>query len=259
VELLKAALFGILQGLTEFLPVSSSGHLALFDRLLGYAPEGRGGFLFCVVAVHVATLFAVVIVFRREILSLFGSNRRVIGLLIIGTIPAGAFGFLIHDFFEQASSDLVLVGLGFLTTAFFLLAGRRTGKSKKDMASLTAGDSATIGFAQALAILPGISRSGSTIAIAQRRGVGSTAAARFSFLLMIPAVGGAALLDAREVLTGGGNCELLSVAVSFAAALVTALVALKLLLGLLKGGRFHYFSYYLIPLGILTALLGLFA
>jgi undecaprenyl-diphosphatase len=259
VEFLKAALFGILQGVTEFLPVSSSGHLALFDRLFGYAPEGGGGFLFCVVAVHLATLVAVVIVFRREIVSLFGSDRRVMGLLIVGTIPAGIFGLLVRDFFEQAGSNLILVGLGFMTTAFLLLAGRRAGPGGRELRGLSIADSAVVGLVQALAILPGISRSGSTISVAQLRGVGGADAARFSFLLMIPAVGGAALLDAKDVLTHGSNCNLVVVAVSFAAALVTGLLALKLLLGLLRLGRFHQFSYYLLPLGVLTVLYGFLA
>jgi undecaprenyl-diphosphatase len=257
VELLEAAIFGILQGLTEFLPVSSSGHLAVFNKLFGFASEGE--LLFQVVAVHVATLLAVVIVFWRDILSLFGTNKKVIALLIVGTVPAAVFGLLAKDFFEDAGGNMVLVGTGFLASALFLLGAGRRARGEKDLGKLTLADSLVVGFAQALAILPGVSRSGSTISVAQYRGADNPSAARFSFLLMIPAVGGAALLEAREILSGGTACEPASTAVSFVCAFVVAVFALKLLLRLLKKGRLSIFSYYLIPLGLVSVLYGLLA
>ncbi len=256
-KLLEALLFGIIQGLTEFLPVSSSGHLALFDKLFDYAPQG--GLLLQVVAVHAATLLAVVIVLRRDIISLFSRNRRLIPLLVAGTIPAGVFGLLSGDFFESASANMLLVGQCFLTTALFLLLGSRRADKRRELGSLSLADSVMIGIAQAFAILPGVSRSGTTISLAQHRGVDSSSAARFSFLLMIPAVGGATLLKVRDVFTAGAQCELLPVAVSFIAALVVGIAALKLLLGILKKGRFFYFSYYLFPLGVATILYSLLA
>jgi undecaprenyl-diphosphatase len=257
VEILEAVLFGVVQGLTEFLPVSSSGHLALFNKLFGYAPEGS--FLSSVVSVHVATLVAVVIVFWRDLLSLFTTNRKVILLLLLGTIPAGAVGLVTRDFFEDAGGNMVLVGAGFLTSALFLLlAGKNPGRDR-ELKDLSPGDSLAVGLAQALAILPGVSRSGSTISMARYRGAESTAAARFSFLLMIPAVGGAALLDAKELLTSAEQFNLVPTAVSFLAALGVSIVALRLLLGLLRRGRFSFFSYYLIPLAIATILYGLAA
>lgn len=254
-ELLKAAVFGILQGLTEFLPVSSSGHLALFDKLFAFTPEG--GFRFSAVSVHAATLLSVVIVFRRDILSLFGANRRLIPLLVAGTFPAGVFGLLSGDFFEHASSNMVLVGLGFMTSALFLLVGRRHGSGVKHIGNLSLLDSIAVGFAQALAILPGVSRSGSTISLAQYRGVENASAARFSFLLMIPAVGGAMLLDLREVISTGTDLKPIPITISFATALLTGIFALKLLLGLLRRGSFSYFCCYLLPLGVATILYGL--
>ncbi len=256
-ELLKAAIFGILQGLTEFLPVSSSGHLAVFNKLFGFAGEGE--LLFQVVAVHAATLLAVVIVFRRDILLLFGANRKVIVLLVIGSIPAGIFGFLAKDFFEDAGGNMVLVGTGFLASAFFLLAAGRRTRGGKELGGLTAGDSLIIGFAQALAILPGVSRSGSTISMAQLRGADGPPAAKFSFLLMIPAVGGAALLEAMDMLSSGTMCKPAPTVVSFACSFVVAVFALKLLMRLLKKGRLAVFAYYLVPLGIASVVYGLFA
>ena len=256
-ELLKAAIFGVVQGLTEFLPVSSSGHLALFDRLFRFTPEG--GFRFSVVTVHAASLLAVLIVFRRDILSLFTSNRKTIGLLVVGTVPAGAFGYLSRDFFEHAGSNMVLVGLGFLTSALFLLLAGRSTEGGKGLKNLSFADSIAIGFAQALAILPGVSRSGSTISLARHRGAQSPAAASFSFLLMIPAVAGATLLDAREMLAAESSFDTATAAVSFVTAFIVAVVALKVLLGLLRKGRFSCFAYYLVPLGIATVLYGLLA
>ena len=256
-ELLKAALFGVIQGLTEFLPVSSSGHLAVFNKLFGYAPEEE--FLFSVIAVHAATLLAVLIVFRRDIASLFTSKKRLIVLLIIGTIPAGLFGLLARHLVESATANMTIVGMGFLVTAFFLLTGNKLRKDEKTMKNISVADSISIGLAQALSILPGISRSGSTIAMAQTRSVTSDSAARFSFLLMIPAVGGATLLDMKDIFTVGIKCDALLVGVSFIAALAVGIVSLKLLLGLLAKGRFFYFSYYLIPLGLLCMLLSIFS
>jgi undecaprenyl-diphosphatase len=158
---------------------------------------------------------------------------------------------------------MVLVGVGFLTSAIFLLIGSKSPRAEvevgKELKGLSVGDSIAVGFAQALAILPGVSRSGSTISVARRRGVQGTAAASFSFLLMIPAVAGAVLLDAKEMLSSGINFDITPVAVSFVAAFLVAIAALKLLLGLLRKGRFSCFSYYLIPLGIATVIYGLLA
>jgi len=257
VRILEAAIFGILQGLTEFLPVSSSGHLAVFNRLFSFAPEGE--LLFQVVAVHAATLLAVVVVFRRDILLLLGANRKVIALLVLGTIPAGVFGFLAKDFFEAAGGNMVLVGTGFLASALFLLAAGRRAHGDRELGALSVADSLIVGFAQALAILPGVSRSGSTISMAQYRGADGPSAARFSFLLMIPAVGGAALLETREMLSSGAAFEPGPIVIAFACAFVVAIVALKLLLGLLRRGRLAVFSWYLIPLGTACVIWGLFA
>lgn len=253
-EWLSAVLFGIVQSLTEFLPVSSSGHLTVFEKLFGYSREG---FLFRVVAVHVATLLAVLIVFRRDIALLLGANRKAIPLLLLASVPAGVFGFLSRDFFESASANMVLVGVGFLASAFFLLLGRSRGAGEKELSSLSAADSLVVGFAQALAILPGVSRSGSTISMALYRGATGASAASFSFLLMIPAVSGAALLDLKDLCATGVACNVGPVIVSFVTALLFGVIALKLLLGLLRKGKFSFFAYYLAPLGVAVLVWGL--
>lgn len=253
-EWLEAVLFGIVQSFTEFLPVSSSGHLTVLEKFFAYSPEG---FLFRVVAVHVATLLAVVIVFRRDIALLLGKDRKVIAGLIIASIPAGVFGFLSRDFFESISANMVLVGIGFLTSAFFLLLGRTHGAGEKELGGLSAADSLIVGFAQALAILPGVSRSGSTISMARCRGATGASAASFSFLLMVPAVAGAALLDLKDACTTGVACDVGPVIVSFVCALVFGVIALKLLLGLLRKGKFSCFAYYLGPLGVAAIIWGL--
>ena len=254
-ELVRAAIFGIIQGLTELLPVSSSGHLAVFNHVFGYSPQEE--FLSHVVLVHAGTLLAIALAFGRDILGLFTRNRRLIPLLAAGTVPAGVFGILARDFFGAISANMVLVGIGFLATAAFLLLAARPQAAAKNIDALSLTDAVAVGLAQALAVLPGVSRSGSTICVAQGRGADASCAARFSFLLMMPAVGGATLLDARGLLACGHSWDILPAAVSFAAAFAAAACALKLLMSLLRRGRLFYFSCYLVPLGIAVMLYGL--
>ena len=249
----EAFLLGIVQGLTEFLPVSSSGHLVIFESLLGV--EGSADLLF-EVALHVATLVAIAIFYREKIASLLtGALRRdsaawrYAGKLGAATLPAVVVALLFRDAIERAFAAPELVALCLFATGGILLTTRRTlpkaaGQEPSWRAALL------IGCVQAFAILPGISRSGSTVAAALALGVTAAAAAEFSFLLGIIAISGAAVLMIPEL--GNATAEQWhAIAIGAAAALVSGLAALWLFVWLLARRVFYVFSYYLWAAGAL--------
>ncbi|VAW09574.1 Undecaprenyl-diphosphatase [hydrothermal vent metagenome] len=196
--MIDAIIWGLTQGLTEFLPVSSSGHLVLVPALLNRASPD----LATAAVLHLGTLIAVLVYFRAEmmrILRLTTDGKKLLKLLIIGTIPAALIGLIgrgtlggMAESVRGVAFTMVLLGLGLLATRFIPM-GERTG------ATLRVPDAVAIGLAQAVALIPGVSRSGSTIAAAMMRGVDKADAARFSFLLGIPAIGGAGLLEMLDV------------------------------------------------------------
>ncbi len=219
----QGLLLGVVQGLTEFLPVSSSGHLVVAEAAVGLTTPG----VVVEVALHVATLLAVVIVYRTRLWqltrdALFGSGSawRYIGLLLLGSIPAALIGFFLADFFERAFESLLLVGVDFVVTGLILWSTRwiRPSASRQEPSRSGAFG---IGVAQALAILPGISRSGATVAAGLWQRVDAVRAAEFSFLLAIPAIMGAAVLQVPHLAAGTESVGLGPLALSFAAALAS--------------------------------------
>jgi undecaprenyl-diphosphatase len=244
--LLGAILMAALQGLTEFLPVSSSGHLALFGMLLKVP---RGDIAFEVV-VHLGTVIAVLLVYGKDLVSLLtgclGRDReslRMLGLLALASVPAGAVGYFLGDAVERAFGSPLLVSSMLLVTGTVLYLTRFAGPATRPSPG-TAG-AFLIGLAQACAVLPGISRSGATISTGLFRGVEQSGAARFSFLLSVPAIIGAGLLKARAI---GG----IDPGPAIAGLLVSAavgLLALRVLLRFLRSGRFGVFSWYCWLLG----------
>ena len=241
---LDAAVLGILQGLTEFLPVSSSGHLVLAQAILGVKQPGVS---FEILA-HLGTLLAVLIYFRSQVTllvrSVFEGNmkeeRAIIGYLIIGTIPAGLTGLLFKDFFEQAFSNPAMTSLMLFVTGLILLSTRFYRRGGKRVGILSA---IFMGIGQAAAILPGISRSGTTIAAGMVSGVEPSRAAEFSFLLTIPAILGAMVLKRNELLNIDASLigqYLVGMVFSF----LLALVAVHLVLAVVKRGKLDYFAYY---------------
>lgn len=243
---IEAAILGIVQGLTEFFPVSSSGHLAMFQALFG----GResGGLLF-EVAVHVATLVAIVFFYRARILELIlGALDRdpeawlYISKLAVGTLPAVAFGLSAKDRVEEIFSNPVLVGGALLVTGLIVASTYWTAP-RATSSSLAWPAVIAIGVAQAFAILPGISRSGSTVAMALVFGIAPLAAAEFSFLLGVIAVSGAAVLMLPEL--GSAGAEALNhIAIGGIAALVSGLIAISLFVRMLDRSLFHYWAAY---------------
>ncbi len=247
-------LLGIVQGLTEFLPVSSSGHLVVVNALLEWlGSEPVEDLIEVSIVLHLGTLMAVLVFYRREIVRLLGSDRRVIPILIIGTIPAVVFGLLIK---KGMSAELVLEnpllsGLMFPVTAAVLLWASRRTPGETDYTHLTWQKSLAIGFMQAIAILPGISRSGFTIAAGLGVGLNRQAAATYAFLLAIPVIAGAGLLEAVDAMKEGTTgTPPLNLAIGFFVSFVVGLGALKLLVRWVQQGRLAMFAYYLIPLGV---------
>lgn len=250
----QGLLLGVVQGLTEFLPISSSGHLVVAEAAVGLATPG----VLVEVAVHVATLLAVVVVYRARLTELLvGVLRgewaawRYVGLLAVGSVPAAVVGLLFADWFERAFDSLLIVGVDFLVTGLILWSTRGVlGRSVRE--EPTPGGSAGIGVAQALAIMPGISRSGATVAAGLWHGVDPVRAAEFSFLLAIPAIAGAAALQIPDLSTGLASVGGGPLAVSFAAALISGVAAIRFLVALLRRGAFHRFAPYCWALGAVT-------
>ena len=250
----EAMLLGLVQGLTEFLPISSSGHLALAEAALGLKTPG----LVVEVALHVATLLAVFIAFRERLMDLArGAIRRdpgawrYIGLLVLATIPAAVVGVLFGDFFKQAFGSLVEVGIEFILTGAILWSTRWVGPPKPG-GRLTAVNATLIGAAQAAAILPAISRSGTTVAAGMWLGMDPVRAGEFSFLLSIPAIGGAAVLELPKLAGATGQVGVAPLALGFIVSLVTGVLSIRWLVTLLRRRAFHWFAPYCWAIGALT-------
>ncbi|NNG15693.1 MAG: undecaprenyl-diphosphate phosphatase, partial [Gemmatimonadales bacterium] len=249
----EGLLLGLVQGLSEFLPISSSGHLVVAEGLLGYRSPGVA----FEVLLHVATLASVLIVYWRRVTSVLagmargdGPSWRFAGLLAVGSVPAGVVGFAFHDFFERYFHSYLLVGLSFTLTGVVLWSTRwvRT-QATRDEVSLR--NAVIIGLAQAVAIFPGISRSGTTITAALWGRVAPYPAAEFSFLLSVIAIAGSGVLEAA-----GAGASLGTVgaghAWAFGGALVSGVMAIRFLVSLLRRGVFHRFAPYCLGIGIFT-------
>jgi undecaprenyl-diphosphatase len=263
-SLLKAILLGIVQGLTEFLPVSSSGHLVLGGSLL----KVKFADISFEVFLHFGTFLSVVIVFRHTIWSMikvvflktksiFVSNAspsdsedwRLFWLIVVGSIPAGIAGVLFKDYLEKIFSSVVLVSLMLLFTGTVLFLTKFFKSAKERM---NFGDAFLVGLAQAIAILPGISRSGLTISTGIFTGVKRSKAAEFSFLLSLPAVLGASLLELQDLLKHVNiNQDLKIYIIGTVTAFVVGYLAIKFLLAVIKKGKFQYFGYYCFAVGLL--------
>lgn len=243
---LKVILLAIVQGFSEFFPVSSSGHLLLFQKLLGFTTLPLVYDIFF----HLGTLLAVCAFFFRDLKELAlrfyrRENLRLLLLLAAATLPTAVIGFLFQDFFESLFSGTSHLGLAFLFTAAVLLASKRL-RLKKKLPDFPA--AFLIGVAQGVAIVPGVSRSGMTIAVALSLGLAFDFSFRFSFFLSIPAVLGAVILEAGAIPWSGSHWPMLALAVGVAAA--AGWLALALLRRIAVRDHFHRFAYYLIPLGV---------
>lgn len=250
-NILTALLLGLVQGLCEFLPVSSSGHLVLLHNLFGI----EEGALFFSIMLHVGTLLAVFAVYYQEIWGLLRRPfQKKVGMLLLALVPTVVIAVLFKDFFEGAYSGSFL-GIGFLLTAVILTLSDRLCKAHKNMDAMRPLDALGIGLMQGIAILPGVSRSGSTIAGGLFFGMERKAAADFSFLLSIPAILGSVVLEIPGMLKGGvGEVQWLYVFIGMAAAAVSGYFAIRLMLRFVTGKRMLPFAVYVAVLGVLVLL-----
>ncbi|HEY3280620.1 MAG TPA: undecaprenyl-diphosphate phosphatase [Gemmatimonadales bacterium] len=248
----QGVLLGLVQGLTEFLPVSSSGHLVLVEALSGVHFTD----VTVEVSLHVATLGSVLVVYGRRLWEIIrgvvrgdAPSLRYAALLAIATVPAAAIGVLFHRQIEERFHSLGWLGVQFIVTGGILWwtrgpQGTRTVPS--------AGAAAGIGFAQAFAILPAISRSGATIAAALWSGLTPAAAAEFSFLMAIPVIAGAGLLEARDAVVNVAQVGAVPWAVSFVVSFAAGVWSIRFLVALLRRGRFYAFAPYCWVVGAFT-------
>jgi undecaprenyl-diphosphatase len=238
----QSIILGLIQGLTEFLPVSSSGHLVIFQHFLNLSAPP----VVFDVLVHLATSLAIIIVLFKSLISITGKQLKII---FVASLPAAILGLLLNSQIEQLFNSLKLVGFALLISAAFLFSTKLIKKSKNS--SLSFKNSILIGLSQALAIIPGVSRSGSTIVTGLHTGLSPSTAFNFSFMLSLPAIFGAQLLQ-LDKLASLPSHQLPSLLVGFITAFISGFFALKLLKRFVVNGKLHYFGYYCLALSILT-------
>jgi len=271
--LIQAILLGILQGLTEFLPISSSGHLVILPFFLNWNLPAKEMFIFNVL-VQNGTLVAVIVYFWKDLWSIFkeffsqlfkgtpfASHAARLGwLLIAATIPAGLAGIFLQDVVEKAFSSPLAAGIALILTALLMILGERISQNIGDLHDLTLVDALFMGLMQSLALFPGISRSGATISGGMMRHLKREAAARFSFIMAVPIMLAAGGLSTYEMFTEVNDLAafLPLMAAGFLSAMVVGYVAIRWLLKFLVNHRLIYFSIYCVLLGGATILVWVF-
>ncbi len=261
---LQATAIGVLQGVTEFLPVSSSGHLVLIPHLLRWSIPSVG----FDALVHLGTLLAVLAYFRSELLALakawlksFTAGERsyqayLSWLILLGTVPGIVAGVILGDFFEALFSSPKMVSLALIGTALLLVVAELRLKPRKRMERLSWFDALFIGLFQALAIMPGISRSGSTITAGILAGLSREESTRFSFLLSVPIILGAGFKKLLDLaLTGELGSQWFILLVGFVSALISGYISIVFLLSFVKRRRLYAFAFYCLALGLIGLLL----
>ena len=270
-EAIQALILGIVQGLTEFFPISSSGHLIIIPKVFQW--KGVVDSLSFDVALHLGTAFALIIFFWKDWIKLTLSfteklftdrsnlieneNSRLFIFLFFASFPAGIVGFLLQDFIEQNFRSTLLVGITLIFFGILLWYLDKKGKTNKNIKTMRLPDAILIGIAQAVALIPGVSRSGVTITIARALNIDRESAVRFSFLLSTPAIIGAGLVSSRKIFNSGiDNLSIFSI--GFIAAMVSGLFAIKVLLYLAKRQDFNLFVIYRFLLGTFLILYSFF-
>ena len=248
VTLIEALILAVIQGLTEWLPVSSSGHLVITQKVLGLNPP-----LIFDVMLHIGTLIVVLTVFRKDIVDIikavikrdFETEEGKLALFIfVGSVPIAIIGFVFYDFFKSLFSNLLAVGVAIIITgSLIFVSEKRIGNRKMGIL-----DSLLIGLAQAVTIIPGISRSGITVATGLLRKIDKTKAFRYSFLLSVPAVIGATVMESKDLVTG--NVDAVPLFLGAIISMVVGYTSLKLLQKIIMNEKFHLFAYYCWTVGI---------
>ena len=258
-DYLDSLILGVIQGFTEFLPVSSSGHLELVKSLLGDNSLPKESMIFTVV-LHFATALSTIVVFRKDIIEIIkellkfelNSNTQFVFKIIISMIPASLIGVFFETELESLfSNNIVLVGAMLMVTGLLLILADRAHNTSKNISVKTA---FTVGVAQAIAMIPGISRSGATISTAVLLGIDKTKAARFSFLMVIPLIFGKIFKDIFSGELNYESTQITSLAIGFIAAFVSGLLACTWMIRLVKNSQLKYFAYYCAVVGIIAIL-----
>jgi len=258
-NLFQAVILGIVQGITEFLPVSSSGHLALYHAFLREEGAGTQFELMFDVVLHLGTLMSVFIVLRKEIWSLIRRPfQRLTAVIVIATVPIIPVGIIFRDSIEGLRVNIPYLMVGFIVTGLLLIYADSIKRPHltKGINDITFWDALTVGLMQAVAIMPAISRSGSTTAASLFRKIKREDAAKFVFLLSIPAILGAVVMEGREVVTGSMSLSTghwLMLLFGFAAAALSGYLAVSLVFKLIQKARLRYFSFYLFALAMFIA------
>lgn len=262
IKVIEALILGIIQGLTEFLPVSSSGHLELVKFLSNDTSSAKTSMLMTV-TLHTATALSTIIVFRKEILQIlkglfqfkWNEESQFSAKIILSMIPAVIIGLLFEEEIEQFfTRQIVLVGTMLLLTGLLLFLADRAKTTKKDVSFFNA---ILIGIAQAIAILPGISRSGATIGTSVLLGVDREKAAKFSFLMVVPLILGKMVKDLSDGDFSTQNTAIIPLAVGFIAAFITGIIACIWMIKLVKRSQLKYFAYYCFAVGLIAIGLGM--
>ena len=242
--MLKYSLLGIVQGLTEFFPVSSSGHLVLLQRVFGFSGEE----VTLSIVLHLGTLLAVTIFFFPDILKALRTPRLLFYIFVV-TLITGIIGILAKDFFERLFSSIKFLPLAWFFTAGLLLATRKFMAGKREAVNFK--DAVILGLTQAVAIVPGISRSGMTISTLLFRKLDTKNAFSFSFIVSLPVILGAALLEARKI-DFAIKANPINLASGFIFSLLAGLVSLWILKKILIKAKFYYFAYYCLAVALIT-------
>ncbi len=254
----KIIVLGVVQGITEFLPISSSGHLAILQRVLGDDSVAESHLLVTVV-LHTGSLGAIITYYRRDLVAILQQrNWRLVGRLALGTAPLVVLGYPLKAFLETFGTNLWVVAGGFLISFLLLTRVHRKVEIGQLPEQKHWSTALWIGLIQCLAVIPGISRSGSTISLASRLGYGCDAAARFSFMLGIPAILGATVLELKDLLAGGRPpVDYGLLAAGFAVSFAVSFGCLALLVRVLRRGRLTLFGYYCLGAGAACMILQL--
>mgnify|MGYP000887915651 CR=1 FL=1 len=252
-SVIEAIILGIVQGLTEFLPVSSSGHLVLLQKIFKIE-EGAMSFD---IALHLATLIAVLVVYRSKILEIIRNPFSKLPVyIVIGTIPVAVFGILLKDIIESFFETGATLGTGFIFTGIILMYADSTRDRKRTIEQMNIKDPLLIGTSQAVAMLPAVSRSGMTVSAALALGIERKTAADFSFLLSIPAILGAVAVDIYDIVKTGesgiSQIGTIPLALGMIFAAVSGFIAVKTMINLIQKQKLRYFSYYLWIIGVLV-------
>jgi undecaprenyl-diphosphatase len=239
--MLEALILGIVQGITEFLPVSSTAHLILFPWFFKWS--GEVDTLTFDVALHAGTLLALILCFWKDWLDLIFKKQKLFGMIILASIPAGIAGFFLNDIAENELREPLLISLMLVIVGIVMLISEKSNRHR-DLKNTGLKDAIIIGIAQAFAIIPGVSRSGITISAGLFRGFEREESARFSFLLSTPIIAGATILHLKGALYNHMNYDLRLFSIGIITSFITGFIAIKFLLNFLRQHPLNLFVYY---------------